>query len=458
LVRLTYQSVAEMRAASAACHDGSLPLEPYQVVSQYTLEPFLRSVADSLPHATVAFGCGLESFTQDADGVTAEVVRSDGTRGTVRATYLVGTDGGRSTVRKALGIALEGDGGIARRNQVFFRSEKFFDQCPSLQARMYFFANMDESIITVQDDLKHFSFHTSCWGDEDEILEVMRETINLDIDIEILAATPWTLHLLVAERYMDQRVFLAGDAVHLVIPAGGLGLNTGIADAVDLWWKLAGTLQGWGGPGLLPGYEAERRPVGLRNTSASRYATEGQRTWRAAVRSYLGEDTPEGRGTEAAVVRLASVEQRKTHEMTGTELGYRYEGSPLVCAEGAGGEADDWPPDVREVYIPTSRPGARLPHMWLEDGSALHDRLGSGYTLLRLRPDGPDTNGPDTNGLEAALRAYGAPVEVLTFDEPRLREVYGRDLLLLRPDLHVAWRGDVAPDDPARVAATVTGH
>ncbi|HZQ28900.1 MAG TPA: FAD-dependent monooxygenase [Acidimicrobiales bacterium] len=448
LVRLTYPSVAEMKAASAACDDGSLPLEPYQVVSQYTLEPFLRSVADSLPHATVRFGCGLESFVQDDSGVTATVASSDGTVETIRAQYMVGTDGGRSTVRKALGIALEGDGGIARRNQVFFRSEKFFELCPSLQARMYFFANTDESIITVQDDLKHFSFHTSCWGDEDEIRKVMQETIGLPIDIEILAATPWTLHLLVAERYMERRVFLAGDSVHLVIPAGGLGLNTGIADAIDLSWKLAGTLQGWGGPGLLPAYEAERRPIGLRNTSASRYATEGQRTWRAAVRPYLGDDTPEGRGTEQAVVRLASVEQRKTHEMTGTEMGYRYEDSPLICAE-----PGDWPPDVREVYIPTSRPGARIPHMWLSDGSALQDRLGSGYTLLRLTPDAPDTA-----GLEAALRSYGAPLDVLSLDEPGLREVYGRDLLLLRPDLHVAWRGDAPPDEPAQVAATVTGH
>ncbi|HEV7886665.1 MAG TPA: FAD-dependent monooxygenase [Acidimicrobiales bacterium] len=454
LVRLAYPSVAEMKAAAAACGDGSLPLEPYQVVSQYTLEPFLRSVAEGLPHADVRFGLGLESFTQDAAGVTAVVRSPDGVVDTVRAQYLVGTDGGRSTVRKALGIELSGDGGIARRNQVFFRSEKFFELCPSLQARMYFFANTDESIITVQDDLKHFSFHTGCFGSQDEILQIMQETINLPIDIEFIAATPWTLHLLVADRYMEQRVFLAGDAVHLVIPAGGLGLNTGIADAVDLSWKLAGVLQGWGGPGLLPGYEAERRPVGLRNTSASRYATEGQRTWRAAVRPYIGEDTPEGRGTERAVVRLASVEQRKTHEMVGTELGYRYEGSPLVCSEDSA-EAGDWPPDVREVYVATSRPGARLPNMWLSDGRAVQDVAGDGYTLLRLSPAAPSTE-----ALEEALRSYGAPLEVLDLDEPRLREVYGRDLLLLRPDLHVAWRGDAPPADPAAadIAAKVTGH
>ena len=448
LVRLPYPSVAECKAASAACRDGSLPLEPYQIVSQYTLEPFLKGVAEALPSVTVRFGCALLSFAQDEQGVTAEVEDSQGVRATIRADYLAGCDGGRSTVRKALGIALQGDGGLARKNQVFFRSEDLYSAIPFEKGRMFFFANADESILVVQDDLKHFSFHTSCWGDEAEIRKTMDASIALPIKYEILAATGWTLHLLCAERFMDRRVFLAGDSAHLVIPAGGLGLNTGIAEAVDLSWKLAGTLQGWGGPSLLPGYEAERLPIGRRNVEASRYATWGQLAWRAAVRPDINENTPEGRGSRQAVIRLASVEQRKTHEMVGTELGYRYEDSPLVCPE-----PGRWPPDVREVYIPTSRPGARLPHMWLSDGSALHDRLGHGYTLLKLRA-GAD----DTSGLERAIRAYGAALEVRQLDEPPLRDVYGRDLLLLRPDLHVAWRGDRAPDDPARVAAIVTGH
>jgi hypothetical protein len=331
---------------------------------------------------------------------------------------------------------------------VFFRCDEFFKVCPSLQARMYFFCNLDESIITVQDDLKHFSFHTSCWGDEAELRAMMDATINLPVEYEILAANGWTLHLLMAERLMDRRVFIAGDAAHLVIPAGGLGLNTGIGDAYDLAWKLAGRLGGWGGSKLLDGYEAERLPVGQRNVEASRYATQGQLAWRAAVRSYIGDDTPEGRGTQHAVVRLASVEQRKTHEMVGTELGYRYSDSPLICAE-----PGEWPPDIREIYIPTSRPGARLPHMWLSDGAALHDRIDNGYTLLRL-----NGNAADTGAFEREMRAFGAPLDVLAFDEPALREIYERDFLLVRPDLHVAWRGDAPPDDPKRVAAAVTGH
>jgi 2-polyprenyl-6-methoxyphenol hydroxylase-like FAD-dependent oxidoreductase len=448
LLRLAYPSVAECRADIVERTDGSLPLEPYQICSQYTLEPLLRETAEELDTVTLRFHCALESFEQDDEGVTVTVISVDGTRERIRAGYLVGCDGGRSTVRKGLGIELRGHGGIARKNQVFFRSDNFFDLCPSEQARMYFFANTDESIITVQDDLRHFSFHTSCWEDEEGIRKVMQETIGLPVNIEVLAANGWTLHLLVAERYMDRRVLLAGDAVHLVIPAGGLGLNTGIADAIDLSWKLAAVVQGWGGPTLLTSYEAERRPVGMRNRDASAYATNGQMTWRKVVRPYLTEDTPEGRGVRDAVVRLASVEQRKTHEMVGTELGYRYADSPVIWHE-----KGEWPPDVPEVYIPTGRPGARLPHMWLSDGTALHDRVGDGYTLLRL-----GGQAHDTRALEGALRAYGAPLEVLDADDPSLRAIYGRDLLLLRPDLHVAWRGDEPPANPAAVATLVSGH
>jgi 2-polyprenyl-6-methoxyphenol hydroxylase-like FAD-dependent oxidoreductase len=449
LVRLEYPSVGESKVAIAECHDGSLPLEPYQIVSQYTLEPFLKDVAEQeIDAVDVRFSTELLSFEQHADGVTAVVQPADGEAYEIRADYLVGCDGGRSTVRKALDIPLEGDGGIAQRNQVFIKSDNFFELCPSKQGRMYFIANEDETVITVQDDLKHFSFHTGCWGDEEELRKVILDTIGLPIDLEIIAATGWTLHLLVAERYVEGRVAIAGDAVHLVIPAAGLGLNTGIGDAADLAWKLEGSLRGWGGPNLFASYDAERHPIGKRNRDASRYATQGQLAWRAAVRPFINDDTPEGRGTRQAVIRLASVEQRKTHELAGTELGYRYEDSPIIASEDG-----TWPPDVRETYIPTARPGARLPHMWLDDGTALHDRLGFGFTLLRLHPGAPD-GAP----LLAAFAALGAPIEQLDLDQADLRAIYRRDLLLVRPDLHVAWRGDELPADVSALAATVTGH
>jgi hypothetical protein len=159
--------------------------------------------------------------------------------------------------------------------------------------------------------------------------------------------------------------------------------------------------------------------------------------------------TPAGEAERARIRELADVGQRISHEMVGTELGYRYDGSPLVCAE-----PGEPPPDEPRTYVPTSWPGARLPHMWLRDGAALHDRLGDGYTLLRTGRG----SSADTAALERAMRATGAPFEVVDIAEDHLRSVYERDLILLRPDLHVVWRGDEAPADPEKVAAVATGR
>jgi len=233
-----------------------------------------------------------------------------------------------------------------------------------------------------------------------------------------------------------------------MIPTGGLGMNTGVGDAIDLAWKLAATLQGWGGPQLLPSYEIERRPVGEQNVAASRFATMGRRKWRAAYRPNIRDDTPEGAETRANLARIADVEQRKSNEMIGAELGYRYSGSPLIWPEPGEGPALD----VMD-YVPTTWPGARLPHAWLEDGTALQDRLGGGYTLLCL--GGTRT---ETAPLEQAFAALKAPLSVMTVGDQRPRDIYGHDLLLLRPDLHIVWRGNRLPDRPEHLAAIATGH
>jgi hypothetical protein len=235
--------------------------------------------------------------------------------------------------------------------------------------------------------------------------------------------------------------------VHLVIPTGGLGMNSGVGDAVDLSWKLAATLQGWGGPALLASYETERRQSGGRNVDASRHASRGRRAWRAAYKPNIRDNTPEGAETRANLTRIADVEQRKSNEMIGAELGYRYEGSPIVWPE-----AGEGPPHEFMKYVPTSWPGARLPHIWLEDGRALHDLIGEGYTLLRL------AGAREGDALARAFAKYGAPLATLDIGSERARAVYGHDLLLLRPDLHVVWRGNRAPPDPAKLAALATGH
>jgi hypothetical protein len=225
-------------------------------------------------------------------------------------------------------------------------------------------------------------------------------------------------------------------------------MNTGVGDAIDLSWKLAASLAGWGGPLLLKSYELERRPIGFRNVKASRAAMTGRIGWRAAYEPNIGDNTWEGAATRARIATLFDLEQRKVTEISGIEAGYRYTDSPIIRPESGDGPDPDSP-----VYSPTTWPGARLPHVWLDDGTALHDHLGSGFTLLRL-----GATSVDTTGLERAFRAICAPLEILDIASARAREIYLYDLLLIRPDLHVVWRGNQVPGDGNELAQVATGQ
>jgi 2-polyprenyl-6-methoxyphenol hydroxylase-like FAD-dependent oxidoreductase len=447
LAHLACPSVDEAKAEIAAHNDGR-PLEPYQLISQYTLEPLLRSIVETLPNVTVRFGCELTSFTQDGDSVTAHVRTSKGASETIRTSYLVGCDGGSSTVRKQLGIQLQGEGNIRKLRQALFYCKDLYERIPMGKGRHYHIAEGPLfPFIILQDSTRHWTLHAAASSDG-EMAEIFKRSLGMPVEFEMLSVNEWTQHLLCAERYAEGRVFIAGDAAHLVIPTGGLGMNTGAGDATDLAWKLAATLAGWGGPQLLASYEKERRPIGLRNVKASRAAMSGRQSWRAAYHPDIRKNTAEGAAIRAEMASRFDVEQRKVTEILGIEAGYRYVDSPVVWPEPGEGPDPDNP-----QYVPTTWPGARLPHVWLKDRTALHDRMGSGYTLLRL--GGTRVN---TENLERALRATGAPLDVLDIEDEAAREIYGFDLLLVRPDLHVLWRGNQIPENAGAIAAVATGR
>ena len=379
LHRFRYPSVVEKRAEILARNDGTQPREPAMRVSQVLIEPVLRDAIVGHPLVDARWGVALEDFEQDGDGVLVTLrVAETGDNGPgnnqagateqVRCQYLVGCDGGSSRVRSKLGIALEGRPAVAQRYMVHFRS----DAHDLLQAFGRPFAR------------------------------------------EILVANPWVTHLVLAESYGSGRVFLAGDAAHQYIPTGGYGMNTGIGDAVDLGWKLAATLRGHAGPGLLTSYERERRPVGLRNRLASERHT--------AVRLKIAElyesmTDPEALGR--AIAALGNAE----NESWGIEFGYRYdgvEGDPLV-------------------YEPTMAPGARLPSTFLRDGSALYDHLGPWFTLLRFGDADPSP----------LIDTAPVPLETVIVDDAYLASIYQARLVLVRPDTHIAWRGDACDDGDA---------
>ncbi len=450
LLHLPYPSVAQAQANVRATNDGSLPLEPYQLISQYTLEPLLKSMAEAIPTVTVRFGCEFLSLRQDGNGVTARVRTSGGSIQELRVSYLVGCDGGASAVRKELGIELSGEGNLLELRQALYRCDDLFDRLPigkgPGKGRHYHVADDRATFLIMQDSTRHWTLH-SVVETAAEMNSQFEKTIGVPIKYEMLSCAPWRQNLLLADRYGKDRVFLAGDAVHLVIPTGGLGMNSGVGDAIDLSWKLAATLRGWGGPGLLQSYEIERRQVGERNVGASRYATLGRRKWRAMWRPDIRDATPAGEQTRRNLSAVAALEQRKSNEMIGAELGYRYVDLPIICNIPGG------PEHLFRDYHPTTWPGARLPHVWRDDGTALQDHIPDGYTILKL-----GGTSADVSVLAAAIRSYGAPVMVLDIPDRIVRDLYGYDLILLRPDMHVVWRGQEPPDNAGEIAAIATGY
>ncbi len=450
LLHLSYPSVAEAQVRTRSINDGSVPLEPYQLISQYTLEPLLKSIAEAMPSVSVRFGCEFLSLEQNDREVVARLRNTDGSTEHVRAAYLVGCDGGASSVRKELGIELAGEANLLELRQALYRCDELFDRLPigngPGRGRHYHVADDKATFLIMQDSTKHWTLH-SVVDTDDEMNVAFERTVGIPVNYERLSCAPWRQNLLLAERYGAGRVFLAGDAVHLVIPTGGLGMNSGVGDAIDLSWKLAATLRGWGGPNLLKSYEIERRQIGERNVGASRYATIGRRKWRSMWRPNIRDDSPAGEEARRNLSAVADIEQRKSNEMIGAELGYRYVDSPIIC------NTPDGPEHLFRDYQPTTWPGARLPHVWLDDGTPMQDRIPDGYSILKL--GGSST---DTAHLESAIRSHGAPVSVLNVPDIVARDIYDFDLMLLRPDMHVVWRGQAAPAEAAKIAAIATGH
>jgi 2-polyprenyl-6-methoxyphenol hydroxylase-like FAD-dependent oxidoreductase len=452
ILHLPYPSVAEARRRLAAVNDGSEPCEPYQLISQYTLEPLLKSVVEAMPTVSVRYGWEVEAVGQDARCAYAYARTPEGGLHRIQGAWLVGCDGGQSLVRRSLGIRLRGEGNLLELQQALFRCDGLFERLPigpgPGKGRHYHVADANHGFLIMQDSTRHWTLHATL-PDAEAMRRRFAEIIALPLPFEMLYCAPWRQNLLLAERYREGRILLAGDAVHLVIPTGGLGMNTGVGDAFDLAWKLWGTLRGWGGPALLASYEIERRQVAERNIGASRYASLGRRAWRAMWRPEIAEDSPAGEAARAALAAVAEVEQRKSNEMIGAELGYRYVDSPIV---------DDIPggPEHRfRDYRPTTWPGARLPHLWLAEGRALQDAIpDDSFTLLAL---GRAAEAADEGPLADAFAAWGAPFRCIRLPDEHPRAVLGQDLFLLRPDLHIVWRGN-ALRHPRRLAAIATGN
>ncbi len=447
LVTHRYDSVSKLKEQYRQVTDGSTAAVPYQLISQYTLEPLLREVALRYPSVSIEFDRELVDFTQGDESVTVALRDASGEDYEIVADYLVGCDGGASTVRDRLGFVLEGDSLLAMKQALFY-SEDLLDRIEMGKGRHYHIADDKNSFLIVQDDKKHFSLHATVDTDE-EMAPLFEKIVGFPLEYETLYIGGWQQRLMLADRYRDGRVFIAGDAAHLVIPTGGLGMNTGHGDAMDLSWKLAAVLKGWGGSQLLDSYEAERRPTGARNIAASRRAATGRRAWRQMWRPEIAEYSPQGEQARKDLIEVAEREQRWSNDLYGIELGYRYQGSPVLEYD----VAPDSPDQPLEFeYAPSNEVGARLANVWLNDGRPIQDELGFEYTLI------VHDDSVDTAGLEQAFAEVGAPFRVLRPESADAARVYEGYLLLVRPDLHIAWRGTELPESPVALVHRLTGH
>jgi 2-polyprenyl-6-methoxyphenol hydroxylase-like FAD-dependent oxidoreductase len=420
---------------------------------QLLFDPLLAHAVAERPGVTMRYGCRLENFVERVDRVVADAVDiRTGEHVEIRARYLVGCDGAASAVRALAEIPLDGKV-LGYSINIYFRALGLLAAHDKGQAERYLFvgpkgtwANM-----TVVDGRENWRITVIGTGDKmaldgfDARGQVRRAIGGDAVDFEVTAVRPWRRSEMTARQYRRGRILLAGDAAHTMSPTGGFGMNTGIIDTVNLGWKLEAVLEGWGGAALLDSYDAEQRQVARRNALAS---TQNYKMWTGLsdLCERILDDSVAGERARRTVGATLKEGLRTEWECLGVMLGHRSEESPICVPDGTAP-----PPDPVSEYVPTARPGSRAPHAWLGPGHSTLDLFGRGFTLLRFGAAENATH------LTAAAQAQGLPLRAIDIAQPEIAALYERGLVLVRPDGHVAWRGDAVPSDPAGLIRTVRG-
>ena len=430
-------------------------------VSQKYVEVCLHRHAQQQASVEMRYGWQLSAFQDTGDGIeaTAQSVTGD-ERLNVQAAYLVGADGARSFVRHELGIAWGGATGFKRKFMggkmlaVYLKAPEFYARNPNDRAWMYVVVNPElRAFIMSVDGVSEFAFHIQMADDaatealtEADARRLFAKAFGQPIDIEILSMATWMAgHALVAECFQQGRVFLGGDAAHLFTPTGGLGYNTAVEDAVNLSWKLASVLKGQAPAALLDSYALERHPLAVRNTGYARQFADSIGLFEAAPE--LEDASPQGDAARATASDYLNGHVRREFNIPGVTFGGRYDGSPIIVADGTSA-----PPDAANSYTPCATPGGRPPHAWLADGRSLFDSFHTEWTLLAL-----GDQAPETSRFTQAAQTLGIDLKVVHHAQPEILALYEAPLALIRPDQIVAWRGHDDPQAQA-VLAQAIGH
>jgi 2-polyprenyl-6-methoxyphenol hydroxylase-like FAD-dependent oxidoreductase len=412
--------------------------EKKQRCPQLWMHPILERAAAAARGVQVRYLHRLEHFTQDGSSVTSTIRQiASGRTITVHSDYLVGCEGSGSGIRRALGV--EQDGRLLSHSvNILIRAPNLVSRHRMGEAERYLFVQPEGTWanLTVVDGRD--IWRLTVLGSEQELdgasldpRALVRRAMGCDdIPFDVLSVLPWRRTETLAAEFSRGRVLLAGDSVHTMSPTGGMGMNTGIQEVLDLGWKLEAMLKGWGGVNLLASYTLERRPVAARNIA---FSSQNFVAWLDAPdAAAVCDDTVEGARTRRLIGRRLREATRVEWESLGLQIGYCYEGSPICVADGT-----PPPPDDYSCYVPSARPGSRAPHAWLQDGRSTLDLFGPSFTLLCF--PGAETEVVAT--LERAFAGRGVPLHTISITEPDIAELYRNKLVLVRPDGHVAWAG-----------------
>jgi 2-polyprenyl-6-methoxyphenol hydroxylase-like FAD-dependent oxidoreductase len=412
--------------------------ESGQQIPQPAAEQVLRDVVSELPTISLAAGWSLQSLTESRNEVVVEALAADGTRWPITAQYVLGCDGANSRTRECLGIPMVGPTDAHQNTTIVFRAPGLAEQVPHGPAIHYWIFNTKAAGVLGRLDLADTWAMLSPSSDRDPAM-TMRDLLvsdaGVDLDYEILCTDTWQARMQLAQTFHTDRVFLVGDAAHLTPPWGGHGFNTGVGDAVNIGWKLAATLQGWGGHQLPHSYGTERRPIATDTITA---ATANMTAMRhCAVTGDLDMTGPAGEHARRALGEVIHRAMHAEFHSLGLVLGYQYTDSPNIVYDNTSGINPD---RDSTVYVPTTRPGARLPHKWLPDGRSLYDTLGTGLTLLTFED-------VDPAAIVDAARRQEIPLTVIDLGDTDLCRDDQASVLLARPDQHIAWRGKQLPPE-----------
>jgi 2-polyprenyl-6-methoxyphenol hydroxylase-like FAD-dependent oxidoreductase len=429
---------------------------------QNMFDPILQKFAEDQASTEILYEHELIAFTQNDNEVISTIKNlKSGEVFSIHSKYLVGCDGGRSRIREALGIEMTGKGVLTNTTNVIFECGNFNDLHDKRPGYRYMFVGPNGTWATIVAINGSNQWRMSIIGDrndrpeytEEDLKEFAYKALGKPFDLKIISTLRWTRSELVANQYHQGRVFIAGDACHLTSPTGGLGMNTGIGDAVDISWKIAAVLEDWGKEGLLDAYDIERRPVALRITQFS----TGNLSIMKSVPTHENIDKAGSIGDEfRAKAGKALLDGLKREWFSqNMHLGNRYINSPIcVYTEVESAEALKADFDDPINYQQSTKVGVRAPHAWIEPGKSTLDLFGREFVLILSHS--ADKN--FANQFQLVANELQIPLQILVVTQESVEVVYDRPYVLVRPDGHIAWSSFEPIGNAENILKQVVGY